>query len=103
MLCSRDNGKNVVQGPIRMKLVIVGDAACGKTCLLLKFSSGEFSFNYIPTVFENYVADLKVRMREIGFFAYSSSHCGKAHALFVSYNWINKIWIAVLIRHSDSL
>ncbi|TGZ80801.1 GTP-binding protein rhoA [Ascodesmis nigricans] len=45
--------------PIRQKLVIVGDGACGKTCLLLRFSQNTFDANaYVPTVFENYVSDL---------------------------------------------
>jgi len=42
---------------IRKKLVIVGDGACGKTCLLIVFSKDEFPEVYVPTVFENYVAD----------------------------------------------
>ncbi|KAH9819909.1 P-loop containing nucleoside triphosphate hydrolase protein [Melampsora americana] len=59
---------------IRRKLVIVGDGACGKTCLLIVFSKGTFPevYNpfftpfvtaievYVPTVFENYVADVEV-------------------------------------------
>ena len=63
---------------IRRKLVIVGDGACGKTCLLIVFSKGTFpevswlrllfgfrfaylGFQvYVPTVFENYVADVEV-------------------------------------------
>lgn len=68
---------------IRRKLVIVGDGACGKTCLLIVFSKGDFPevrflgyFRiltvdspeislatlqvYVPTVFENYVADVEV-------------------------------------------
>ncbi|KAJ3127011.1 GTP-binding protein Rho1 [Nowakowskiella sp. JEL0407] len=44
----------------RRKLVIVGDGACGKTCLLIVFSQGQFPEVYIPTVFENYVADVEV-------------------------------------------
>ncbi|XP_035015862.1 rho-related GTP-binding protein RhoA-C isoform X2 [Hippoglossus stenolepis] len=45
---------------IRKKLVIVGDGACGKTCLLIVFSNHQFPEVYVPTVFENYVADIEV-------------------------------------------
>ncbi|VEU22055.1 DEKNAAC103080 [Brettanomyces naardenensis] len=50
---------------IRKKLVIVGDGACGKTCLLIVFSKGAFPELYVPTVFENYVADVEVDGRRI--------------------------------------
>jgi len=50
---------------IRRKLVIVGDGACGKTCLLIVFSKGTFPEVYVPTVFENYVADVEVRGRHV--------------------------------------
>ena len=43
--------------PLRRKLVIVGDGACGKTCLLTVFIHREFPVHCIPTVFENHVAD----------------------------------------------
>ncbi|ESO86174.1 hypothetical protein LOTGIDRAFT_207113 [Lottia gigantea] len=46
--------------PIQKKLVIVGDGACGKTCLLIVFSKNEFPEVHVPTVFENYVADIYV-------------------------------------------
>ncbi len=44
---------------IRKKLVIVGDGACGKTCLLIVFSKDQFPEVYVPTVFENYVRTLR--------------------------------------------
>lgn len=50
---------------IRKKLVIVGDGACGKTCLLIVFSKDEFPEVYVPTVFENYVADIEVDSRQV--------------------------------------
>ena len=45
---------------VRKKLVIVGDGACGKTCLLIVFSKDQFPEVYVPTVFENYVTDIEV-------------------------------------------
>lgn len=42
------------------KLVIVGDGAAGKTCLLIVFAKNEFPEDYTPTVFENYIADITV-------------------------------------------
>lgn len=45
---------------MRRKLVVVGDGACGKTCLLMVFSKDEFPEVYVPTVFDNYVADMNV-------------------------------------------
>nr|XP_061813489.1 rho-related GTP-binding protein RhoA-B-like isoform X2 [Nerophis lumbriciformis] len=49
---------------IRKKLVIVGDGACGKTCLLIVFSKDQFPEVYVPTVFENYVADIEVDCKQ---------------------------------------
>ena len=55
LFCFRTN-----MAAIRKKLVIVGDGACGKTCLLIVFSKDQFPEVYVPTVFENYVADIEV-------------------------------------------
>ena len=54
---------------IRKKLVIVGDGACGKTCLLIVFSKDQFPEVYVPTVFENYVADIEVDSKQVINFA----------------------------------
>jgi len=50
---------------VRKKLVIIGDGACGKTCLLIVFSKDEFPEVYVPTVFENYVADIEVDNKQV--------------------------------------
>lgn len=55
---------------IRKKLVIVGDGACGKTCLLIVFSKDQFPEVYVPTVFENYVADIEVDGKQVKYIPY---------------------------------
>merc|ERR1712241_94647 len=56
---------NFEMAAIRKKLVIVGDGACGKTCLLIVYSKDQFPEVYVPTVFENYVADIEVDGKQV--------------------------------------
>jgi small GTP-binding protein len=37
-----------------LKIVVVGDGAVGKTCLLVVHNNGKFPTEYVPTVCENY-------------------------------------------------
>lgn len=58
----------MAQNSIRRKAVIVGDTACGKTSLILALIQGEVPYIHVPTVFENYVAELEIdqRLVELG-------------------------------------
>jgi Ras-related C3 botulinum toxin substrate 1 len=52
-------GDEDLAGAMRIKLVVVGDGAVGKTSLLIVYATGKFPSQYLPTVFENYTAQMQ--------------------------------------------
>jgi len=49
----------------RIKLVAVGDGAVGKTSMLIAYAKGAFPDTYVPTVFENYTAQIEHNEKKV--------------------------------------
>ncbi|KIJ18043.1 hypothetical protein PAXINDRAFT_161593 [Paxillus involutus ATCC 200175] len=91
------------QNPIRRKLVIVGDGACGKTSLLCSFALGEFPKEYV-TIFENYVAEIRLDGKPVQLALWDTAGQEEYERLRpLSYSKSHVILIAFAIDTPDSL
>jgi GTPase SAR1 family protein len=51
---------------VMMRLLVIGNSSVGKTCLLRRFSEGNFSENFIPTVGIDFaVKNLKIENKVV--------------------------------------
>ncbi|KAF8638013.1 hypothetical protein AX16_010645 [Volvariella volvacea WC 439] len=92
------------QIPIRRKLVIVGDGACGKTSLLSSFALGEFPKEYQPTVFDNYVAEIRLDDKPVQLALWDTAGQEEYERLRpMSYSKSHVILIAFALDTPDSL
>ncbi|GAA6034657.1 hypothetical protein JCM8097_001102 [Rhodosporidiobolus ruineniae] len=90
--------------PIRRKLVIVGDGACGKTSLLSVFAMGEFPSEYEPTIFENYVAEIRLDGKAVQLALWDTAGQEEYERLRpLSYSQSHVILIAFALDTPDSL
>lgn len=90
--------------PIRRKLVIVGDGACGKTSLLCVFAIGEFPSEYQPTIFDNYVAEIRLDNKPVQLALWDTAGQEEYERLRpLSYSKSHVVLIAFSIDALDSL
>ncbi|CAL4241408.1 unnamed protein product [Meganyctiphanes norvegica] len=87
-----------------IKLVIVGDGAVGKTCLLVVYTSDSFPEDYIPTIFENYSKLLNIAGKVINLALWDTAGQEEYdHLRPLSYPQTDVIAICFSLANSNSL
>ncbi|KAI9227975.1 MAG: rho family GTPase Rho2 [Piptocephalis tieghemiana] len=90
--------------PLKRKLVIIGDGACGKTSLLTVFTLGHFPLHHIPTVFENFVSEVRIDKRLVDLSIWDTAGQEEYERLrLLSYSGTNVLLIAFSLDSTDSL
>ncbi|KAM3589218.1 hypothetical protein VKS41_000089 [Umbelopsis sp. WA50703] len=88
----------------RVKLVIVGDGACGKTSLLHVLKYGDFSKAHIPTVFDTYVHNIQIDGKTVELALWDTAGQEEYERIrFHSYSRANVVLISFAIDTRDSL
>ena len=86
------------------KVAIVGDGACGKTSLLARFTLGYFPPHCLPTVFDSYVAEVRVDGRFVQLEMWDTADREDCEGLRkVAYSKADAILVGFSVDNPDSL
>ncbi|KAJ1565669.1 GTP-binding protein Rho1, partial [Cladochytrium tenue] len=88
----------------RRKLLVVGDGACGKTCLLMVYSKNEFPTDHIPNVCETYMSNVVLDGRLVELTLWDTAGQEEYDDLRrLSYPYTNVVLICFSVDSPDSL
>ena len=84
--------------PPYVKLVVVGDGAVGKTCLLTSFARKTFPNDYIPTVFDSWAEHVKMDGRFYTLALWDTAGIERDRDLLVYITW-SMLWSLMLVAY----
>lgn len=86
------------------KIVVIGDGACGKTCLLEVFKKNIFPEDYIPTIIDNFVKDVEVEGETISIAIWDTAGQEEYDAVRpVSYSETDLVFLCYTVENKDML
>lgn len=89
---------------INGKIVVIGDGACGKTCLLEVFKKNVFPEDYIPTIIDNFIKQVEVDGENVSLCIWDSAGQEEYDAVRpASYSETDLIFLCYSIENKNML
>ncbi|KAM0676898.1 hypothetical protein BDAP_002489 [Binucleata daphniae] len=86
------------------KIVVIGDGACGKTCLLEVFKRNKFPEDYIPTIIDNFVETININDEPISLAVWDTAGQEEYDAVRpVSYSDTDLVFLCYSIENKGML
>lgn len=86
------------------KIVVIGDGACGKTCLLEVFKKNRFPEDYIPTIIDNFVKEVEIDNTPVALAVWDTAGQEEYDAVRpVTYSDTDLVFLCYSIENKDML
>ena len=95
--------REVPNGPKALKIVLIGDTAVGKSCLIINYLKEQFDENYEPSVLDVFSGSMMFNQKPLELTIHDTSGDSNLNNLrMISYNKADCFMLCVSVANRDS-
>ena len=95
--------REIHKGPKSLKIVLVGDTAVGKSCLIINYLNEQFDENYEPSVLDVFSGTMTFNEKPLGLEIHDTSGDSNLNTIrMISYRKTDCFMLCVSVANRDS-